>query len=89
MRYEIHICSLGAGRQCISLAWNGAVSHAHTLPKRPISITDVATPWLDGRHVVFGRVLEGLDVVEKVKAVGSQSGRPSALVLVADSGEIL
>jgi peptidylprolyl isomerase len=39
--------------------------------------------------VVFGRVLEGLDVVEKVKAVGSQSGRPSALVLVADSGEIL
>jgi cyclophilin family peptidyl-prolyl cis-trans isomerase len=37
----------------------------------------VKTSWLDGRHVVFGRVLEGMDVVQKVEAVGSQSGATS------------
>ena len=40
-------------------------------------ITTVKTSWLDGRHVVFGRVIEGMDVVMKVEAVGSQSGQTS------------
>lgn len=51
-------------------------------------ITTVATPHLDGRHVVFGKVIEGMDVVKKIEAVGSRSGRPSARVVIADSGEI-
>ena len=40
-------------------------------------ITTVKTSWLDGRHVVFGRVIDGMDVVMKVEAVGSQSGQTS------------
>merc|ERR1712110_741849 len=49
-------------------------------------ITTVKTAWLDGRHVVFGRVVEGMDVVQKVEAVGSSSGKPSKTVAVKDSG---
>lgn len=41
-----------------------------------------------GRHVVFGRVSEGMDVVKAVEAIGSQSGKPSKQVVIADSGEL-
>ena len=51
-------------------------------------ITTVTTPWLDGKHVVFGKVLEGLDVMKAVEAVGSGSGKPSKTVTIVDSGEI-
>jgi Cyclophilin type peptidyl-prolyl cis-trans isomerase/CLD len=51
-------------------------------------ITTVKTSWLDGRHVVFGRVLEGMDVVLKVEGVGSQSGKTSKVVTITDSGEL-
>ncbi|KAI1334623.1 peptidylprolyl isomerase [Xylariaceae sp. FL0016] len=38
-------------------------------------ITTVKTPWLDGRHVVFGEVLDdGMDIVKALEATGSQSG---------------
>merc|ERR1712183_747936 len=46
------------------------------------------TTWLDGKHVVFGKVVEGMDIVKKVEGVGSQSGTTSKKVLVKDSGEI-
>jgi len=51
-------------------------------------ITTVTTPWLDGKHVVFGKVLEGSDLVKKIEAVGSQSGAPAKEVVIADSGEL-
>ena len=38
--------------------------------------------------MVFGRVLEGMDVVYKVEAQGSQSGTPKSKVIIADSGEL-
>uniref|UniRef100_A0A7S4MEQ3 Peptidyl-prolyl cis-trans isomerase n=1 Tax=Vannella robusta TaxID=1487602 RepID=A0A7S4MEQ3_9EUKA len=49
-------------------------------------ITTVQTPWLDGKHVVFGEVLEGMEVVKAIEAVGSQSGKPSQRVQIVDSG---
>lgn len=51
-------------------------------------ITTVKTPWLDGRHVVFGKVLEGQDVVDRVEKVGSNSGATSKTVTIKDSGEL-
>ena len=46
----------------------------------------VATPHLNGKHVVFGKVVEGMNVVEAVEAVGSQGGETSQPVIVADCG---
>lgn len=46
------------------------------------------TAWLDGKHVVFGKVIEGMDVVEKIEKVGSQAGPTSKEVKIAASGEI-
>eukprot|EP01099_Mayorella_cantabrigiensis_P009097 TRINITY_DN995_c0_g2_i1.p1 TRINITY_DN995_c0_g2~~TRINITY_DN995_c0_g2_i1.p1 ORF type:complete len:109 (-),score=43.49 TRINITY_DN995_c0_g2_i1:75-401(-) len=51
-------------------------------------ITTTTTSWLDGKHVVFGQVLEGMDVVQKVEAIGSSSGKPSKVVTIGDSGEL-
>merc|ERR1711935_1191965 len=51
-------------------------------------ITTVKTAWLDGKHVVFGKVLEGEDVVKRVEGKGSGSGTPSSKVTIVDSGEL-
>jgi peptidylprolyl isomerase len=46
------------------------------------------TSWLDDKHVVFGRVVEGLAVVKEIESVGSKSGAPSAKVTIYDCGEL-
>lgn len=48
----------------------------------------IATPWLDGKHVVFGEVVEGMDVVKSVEAVGSKSGKTLQQVLIETCGEV-
>jgi cyclophilin family peptidyl-prolyl cis-trans isomerase len=46
------------------------------------------TSWLDGKHVVFGSVVEGMDVVKAIEAVGSQSGATRAKVMIESSGQL-
>ncbi|WP_405009547.1 peptidylprolyl isomerase [Kitasatospora sp. NBC_01539] len=51
-------------------------------------ITTVVTSWLDGKHVVFGEVVEGSDLVQKIESLGSQSGATSATIEVGASGVV-
>ena len=48
----------------------------------------VKTDWLDGKHVVFGSVTGGMEVVKAVEAVGSQSGKTAKPVVIADCGQV-
>jgi peptidylprolyl isomerase len=48
----------------------------------------VKTAWLDGKHVVFSKVVEGIDVVKPVEKVGSRSGKTKAICVIADCGEL-
>jgi len=51
-------------------------------------ICTAKTEWLDGKHTVFGSVVEGMDVVRAMEAVGSQSGATAVAVEIADCGEL-
>merc|ERR1712209_104597 len=51
-------------------------------------ITTVKTPWLDGKHVVFGEVLEGKDYVKEIEGQGSPSGTPKTKLVIEASGEL-
>jgi len=51
-------------------------------------ITTIVTDWLDGKHVVFGEVIEGEDIIKKMESNGSQSGRTKRDVVIADCGEL-
>ncbi|OWT42196.1 peptidyl-prolyl cis-trans isomerase [Cryptococcus neoformans Tu401-1] len=51
-------------------------------------ITTVVTSWLDGKHVVFGEVSSGQDLVKKIESYGSDSGKPKAKVTITGSGTV-
>lgn len=51
-------------------------------------VTTVKTSWLDGMHVVFGEVSEGMDLVKAIEALGSGSGAPSKKVTISSSGVV-
>lgn len=50
-------------------------------------ITTVPCPWLDGKHVVFGEVVEGFDIVKKVESYGSSNGSTKARIVIDSCGE--
>ncbi|PRT53006.1 Peptidyl-prolyl cis-trans isomerase [Wickerhamiella sorbophila] len=51
-------------------------------------ITTVPCPWLDGKHVVFGEVTDGIEIVKKIESYGSQTGKTSAQISITESGEL-
>ena len=51
-------------------------------------ITTVVTTWLDGKHVVFGEVTEGSDLVKKIEGLGSGGGKPAAQITIESCGQL-
>ena len=53
-----------------------------------MSFPQVATPHLDGKHVVFGNVTNGLEVVKAIERLGSRDGRTSQKIEIVDCGQL-
>lgn len=51
-------------------------------------LTTTKTSWLDGKHVVFGSVVQGEDVIKKIETYGSQSGKTKVPVVIENCGEL-
>jgi len=51
-------------------------------------ITTQPTRWLDGKHVVFGKVVEGIDIVKRMESQGSPQGPPKVKITIADCGQL-
>ncbi|KAG1929342.1 peptidyl-prolyl cis-trans isomerase A [Pimephales promelas] len=71
----------GAG--CLSMANAGPNTNGSQF-----FICTALTSWLDGKHVVFGQVVEGMDVIKKVESYGSSSGKTSAKIVIANCGQL-
>lgn len=53
-----------------------------------VGVNDASSCRLDGKHVVFGKVVEGMEVVKAMEAKGSQSGKTSSKVIIANCGQL-
>ena len=51
-------------------------------------ITTVLCPWLDGKHTVFGAVVDGYDIVKKMEACGKSDGTPKKKIVIEDCGQL-
>ena len=68
---------------------SGCRPRPHVEPAHRFFLCTVPTPWLDGKHVVFGEVVEGYDVVQKVENTRTgRMDRPQQPITIAKSGEL-
>lgn len=52
-------------------------------------ITTVLTPWLDGRHVVFGEVIDGMDIIKEIERQPTNPGdKPKKEIVITNSGSL-
>lgn len=51
-------------------------------------ITTVPCPWLDGKHCVFGKVVDGMEIVSQIESLGSQQGTPKKEIKVTACGQL-
>ncbi len=51
-------------------------------------MTFIPCNWLDGKHTVFGKVIDGWDVLDALESVGSQTGATRAKCVIADCGQL-
>ena len=51
-------------------------------------ICTAQTPWLNGKHTVFGKVTKGMDIVKKIEAYGSEMGKPKEEIKITGSGAL-
>ncbi|WP_199809999.1 peptidylprolyl isomerase [Streptomyces sp. NRRL F-5126] len=51
-------------------------------------ICTVPTPWLDGKHVVFGKVIDNMELVKTIESVGSQNGKTTKDVVISACGQL-
>ncbi|GLC43998.1 hypothetical protein PLESTB_000218300 [Pleodorina starrii] len=75
----------------LSHAGPGVLSMANAGPNTNGSqffLCTAQTSWLNGKHVVFGQVVDGFEVVKAIEAVGSRSGETAFDVMIADCGEL-
>jgi peptidylprolyl isomerase len=72
-----------SGPGIISMANQG-----HNTNASQFFITSTETPWLDGKHVVFGSVTNGMEVLRQIETTGSDTGRTNAKVLIIDCGQL-
>ena len=72
------------GRGCLSMANAGPNTNGSQF-----FLCTADTSWLDGAHVVFGQVTGGMEVLDKIEAVGSSSGATDKAVTIADCGEVV
>ena len=52
-------------------------------------ITTTRTDWLDGKHVVFGQVVQGMEVVKRIEQCGTKSGKPTKKIVINSCGELV
>eukprot|EP00657_Telonema_sp_P-1_P006940 TRINITY_DN26454_c0_g1_i1.p1 TRINITY_DN26454_c0_g1~~TRINITY_DN26454_c0_g1_i1.p1 ORF type:complete len:194 (+),score=77.98 TRINITY_DN26454_c0_g1_i1:155-736(+) len=77
------VCGKHTGPGCLSMANAGPNTNGSQF-----FVCTADTPWLDGKHVVFGKITSGMDTLQACEAVGSQSGATSKPVVIADCGQL-